>query len=85
MNALLPLLLVVLICPIVMVVMMRGMHGHGARAEAENGATAGKNTSAAELRELRQDLEQRVDELTARIDDIETSGAATTDDRTIRT
>jgi hypothetical protein len=85
MKALLPLLLVVLICPIVMVVMMRGMHGHGARTDTENGVTADKNMSAVELRKLRQDLEQRVDELDARLEDLETSGAATADDRTIRT
>jgi len=84
MRTLLPLLFV-LICPIAMVIMMRGMHGHGAKPDAEHGATAEKNMSAIELRKLRQDLEQQVEELSARLDDLETSGTGTTDARTIRT
>jgi len=84
MKALLPLLLVVLICPVAMVIMMRWMHGHGPRAEAEKDAAAEKGTSTAELRRLRQDLEQRMGELDARLADLEASGSGITDVRVTR-
>ena len=77
MTSLLPFLLI-LICPLMMLFMMRGMHGHGAHP-AEKGATDAHGIGDAnedqivELREQRDQLEARVDELEAQLDRIERS------------
>ena len=77
MTSLLPYLLI-LACPLMMLFMMRGMHGHGAHP-AEKGATDAHGIGDAsedqlvELREQRDQLEARVDELEAQLDRIERS------------
>lgn len=78
MRALLPFVFI-LICPLMMLFMMRGMHGRGARS-AEPDTTgqrgvreAGDEAQRAELREQRDRLEARVDELEAQLARIERS------------
>ena len=83
MTSLLPLLLIVL-CPIVMVIMMRGMHSHGVKSDAEKAGPGGNTMNTAELLRLRQDLEQRIDELDTRLDELNASGRAASDVGTIR-
>jgi hypothetical protein len=76
MKALLPLLFV-LVCPLMMVFMMRGMHDHGA-ADASHGdrAPGEERMSADELRELRDSLEMQMVALNERIDSLEVPGAS---------
>jgi TolA-binding protein len=77
MTSLLPFLFI-LICPLMMLFMMRGMHGRDAHP-AENGTPdaqsirdAGED-QIAELRQQRDQLEARVDELEAQLGRIERS------------
>jgi hypothetical protein len=78
MTTILPFVLLVLICPLAMIFMMRGMHGHGSKNEATDQAVQGAPLKATELRELRESLEARIEELDARIDDLEDAGPSTT-------
>jgi TolA-binding protein len=77
MRSLLPFVFI-LICPLMMLFMMRGMHGHGAQ-HAEKGTTDAQGVGVtgddqiAELREQRDQLETRVDELEAQLNRIEES------------
>jgi TolA-binding protein len=77
MRSLLPFLFI-LVCPIMMLFMMRGMHGHGSH-QAEKGATDAKgmgdtgDDQITGLREQRDQLEARVDELEAQLGRIEQS------------
>jgi hypothetical protein len=78
MRSLLPFVFV-LACPLMMLFMMRGMHGRGAPS-AERDATgqqgvreAGADAQTAELRDQRDRLEARVDELEAQLARIERS------------
>jgi hypothetical protein len=71
MRSLLPFLFI-LICPLMMLFMMRGMHGHGARPAEKGVADAhgipdAEQGQIAELREQRDRLEARVDELEAQM------------------
>jgi hypothetical protein len=54
-TAAFPTLLIALICPIVMLVLMRGMHG-GHRAPGEHAAHAGRVADADELARLRAEV-----------------------------
>jgi len=78
MRSLLPFLFI-LICPLMMLFMMRGMHGRGAHTAEQDAADQqgirepGEDTQTAELRELRDRLEARVDELEAQLVRIERS------------
>jgi TolA-binding protein len=80
MRSLLPFVFI-LICPLMMLFMMRGMHGHGTHP-AEKGTTdtqgigGSGDDQVAELREQRDQLEARVDELEAQLDRIERSQEA---------
>jgi Protein of unknown function (DUF2933) len=78
MRALLPFVFI-LICPLMMLFMMRGMHGRGEHS-AERETTgqqgvreAGDDARTAELREQRDRLDARVDELEAQLARIERS------------
>jgi TolA-binding protein len=77
MRSLLPFVFI-LICPLMMLFMMRGMHGQGAHP-AEKGTTDPQSIGGsgddqiAELREQRDQLETRVGELEAQLDRIEAS------------
>jgi TolA-binding protein len=77
MRSLLPFVFI-LICPLMMLFMMRGMHGHS-QHPAEKGATDvhgigdASEDQLVELREQRDQLEARVDELEAHLDRIERS------------
>jgi hypothetical protein len=69
MRSLLPFVFV-LICPLMMLFMMRGMHGRGAHADEQHGTAgqqgmlaSGEDPQIAELRRQRDELEARVDEL----------------------
>jgi len=73
MRELLPYLFI-LICPLAMFLMMRGMHGRGARTDSQHpqpaqrgilGAREAEDVAA--LREQRDRLEARVQELEARM------------------
>jgi hypothetical protein len=71
MRSLLPFVFI-LICPVMMLFMMRGMHGRGAhsadqqaRSDPQSLLPAGEDPQIAELRQQRDDLEARVDELEA--------------------
>ncbi|HLA81611.1 MAG TPA: DUF2933 domain-containing protein [Thermoleophilia bacterium] len=75
--ALLPLLLLVVVCPLVMFLMMRGMHGHGSKNAAADPRTADGSLNVVQLRELRDDLEARIDDLDDRINDLETTKSTT--------
>jgi len=77
MRSLLPYLFI-LICPLMMVVMMRGMHGRGARSADQHSKPdqqgileAGEDPQIIELRQQRDLLEARVDELEAQMSRIE--------------
>jgi hypothetical protein len=77
MKEILPFLLI-LACPLMMVFMMRGMHGGG-----HNHADRGRHeeeTSAAELRRLRDEIDQRLQALDERVGDVEASTGARYDD-----
>lgn len=77
MRSLLPFVFI-LICPLMMLFMMRGMHGHGAHP-VEKGTTEAdgipdtQQDQIAELREQRDLLEARVDELEAQMSRVEQS------------
>ncbi|MCL5734218.1 MAG: DUF2933 domain-containing protein [Actinobacteria bacterium] len=71
MAALLSLILLIVVCPLLMFFMMRGMHGHGSKNGAVDTDTPDQNPSAAQLRELRRDLEARLEDLDARIEYLE--------------
>jgi TolA-binding protein len=77
MRSLLPFIFI-LVCPLMMLFMMRGMHGHGAHPD-EKGATGvhgigdASEDQLVELREQRDELEARVDELEAQLQRIERS------------
>ena len=77
MRSLLPFVFI-LICPLMMLFMMRGMHGHGAHS-AEKGTKDAHgigdtgDDQIAELCEQRDQLETRVDELEAQLNGIEGS------------
>lgn len=83
MSSILPFLLI-LVCPLMMLFMMRGTHGHGAHS-AEKGTTDAPGIDAAsedqlvELREQRDQLEARVGELEAQLDRIERSQEGSVD------
>jgi hypothetical protein len=81
MTTILPFLLL-LVCPIAMILMMRGMmHGHKSPKEAADQSTD-KSLNLTQLRELRDDLDTRIEDLDARIYELEasrpTTGATTT-------
>jgi hypothetical protein len=72
MRSVLPLLLV-LVCPLMMLFMMRGHGSHGEAAGRHGqGASTGRGHSPSldELRALRDEYETRLDDLDARIDDL---------------
>ena len=77
MRSLLPFVFI-LICPLMMLFMMRGMHGHDAHP-AETGAPDAHGIGDAsedqpvELREQRDRLEARVDELEAQMSRVDQS------------
>ena len=83
MSSLLPLVFI-LACPLMMIFMMRGMghgshSGHGAVRASDDEATlngANEGSNATELRALRNELEDRLEELDARIDELERDNAA---------
>ena len=73
MRSLLPFVFI-LICPLMMLFMMRGMHGHGGQAadkqagsERKGIAEGSEDQSVADLREQRDQLEVRVQELEAQM------------------
>jgi polyhydroxyalkanoate synthesis regulator phasin len=71
MRSLLPFLFI-LICPLMMLFMMRGMHGHASHTtETKPGEPgklqAGEDTDVAALREQRAELEARVEELESQV------------------
>lgn len=76
MRALLPLLLL-LACPLMMVFMMRGMHGHGAHPDSGS-ADSQKGMSSGELHSLRDRLEAQIVALDNRLDALESTEPATT-------
>jgi Protein of unknown function (DUF2933) len=77
MRSLLPFVFI-LICPLMMLFMMRGMHGRGAhsadqqaRSDQQGMLAAGEDPQIVELRQQRDRLEARVDELEAQMNRIE--------------
>jgi hypothetical protein len=76
MKEILPFLLI-LACPLMMIFMMRGMHrgGHD-RAASERS----DEMSAAELRQLRDEIDQRLQALDERVRDVEASAGTRYDD-----
>ncbi|MCL4368292.1 MAG: DUF2933 domain-containing protein [Actinobacteria bacterium] len=81
MKAFLPLLFV-LVCPLMMVFMMRGMHGHGADAHKGDGAPGEETMTASQLRELRENLEAQMDVLNQRINSMEDAAVGLVRDET---
>jgi hypothetical protein len=75
MKSLLPFLFV-LVCPLMMVFMMRGMHGHGADAKHADRAPNQEPMTAGELNELRDNLEMQMVALNERIDSLGSGGAS---------
>jgi hypothetical protein len=73
----LPLLLLFVVCPLVMFFMMRGMHAHGSKNGATDSGNAGGPLNLVQLRELRNDLEARIDDLDERIYDLEATKPTT--------
>jgi hypothetical protein len=67
MRSFLPLLFL-LICPLMMVFMMRGMHGGGHKKPDAEHSSSEERLSATELRDLRAELDARLEELNGRID-----------------
>lgn len=78
MRSLLPLLLL-LACPLMMVFMMRGMHGGGHQKDHADHSSSEEQLRAAELRALRAELDARLQELNGRIDVIEAAEARPVD------
>ncbi len=76
MKEILPFLLI-LACPLMMIFMMRGMHkgGHD-HASSERS----DEMSAAELRQLRDEIDQRLQALDERVRDVEASTGTRYDD-----
>ena len=79
MQALLPYLLI-LMCPVAMFFMMRGMHGRGGHAAEQHSAPGQQgilegpeDTEVAALLEQRDQLEARVEELEAQMSRLERS------------
>ena len=70
MKSLLPLLLV-LMCPLIMVFMMRGMHGGDHQNAQVDHSSSDEHLSVDELVALRADLDSRLQTLNGRIDAIE--------------
>jgi Protein of unknown function (DUF2933) len=70
MRSLLPLLLLVA-CPLMMVFMMRGMHGGGHQKAHADHSSSEEQLSAVELRALRAELDARLQELNDRVHAIE--------------
>ncbi len=90
MSSLLPLLFI-LACPLMMIFMMRGM-GHGSHAghtagQASHGPavvdSANQGSNAEDLQALRFELEERLQELDARIDELEQERAGSADVRRV--
>ena len=84
MSSLLPFLLLAA-CPIAMILMMRGMHKHGAQDAAAKPRAADESLDVTQLRELRNDLETRMEDLDARIYDLETTRPTTGVTTAVRT
>jgi hypothetical protein len=66
--------LFILVCPVMMLFMMRGMHGHGAKKDEQGHAGgqhgllgSGDDSQVTELREQRAQLEARVEELETQV------------------
>jgi hypothetical protein len=76
MKEILPFLLI-LACPLMMIFMMRGMHrgGHDHAASEHS-----DEMSAAELRQLRDEIDQRLQALDERVRDVEASAGTRYDD-----
>jgi hypothetical protein len=73
MKEILPILLV-LVCPLMMIFMMRGMHGVGDHGSAARPRVE-DDMSAAELRRLRDEIDRRIKALDERVRNVEaTSG-----------
>lgn len=72
MTSILPFLLL-LLCPIAMIFMMRGMHKHASQDEAPDRQATGQTLDLAQLHDLRSDLETRMEDLDACIYELETS------------
>jgi hypothetical protein len=77
MRSLLPFLFI-LICPLMMLFMMRGMHGRGAdsadqhsKPDQQRVLEAGEDPQIIELRQQRDQMEARVDELEAQMSRID--------------
>ncbi len=60
MAILLPILLLGVVCPLAMFLMMLGMRGHGSQHEAADQRRADESLHAAQLRELRDDLDAQI-------------------------
>ncbi len=75
MRQLLPFILV-LACPLMMIFMMRGMHGHGSKAGHEDPAAPQNHADVTELRALRDRLEAQIDDLDARMEALEGADAS---------
>jgi hypothetical protein len=89
MRQFLPLLLL-LACPLMMVFMMRGMHGHGSHekggspeAPDKQHLHAGASAGADELRQLRDEIDTRLQVMDARIEELK--GAEDAQRQTVRT
>jgi hypothetical protein len=65
MKEILPFLLI-LACPVMMIFMMRGMHGGGHQNKTDT-----HEMDAAELRRLRDDIDTRLQALDERLQDVE--------------
>lgn len=76
MKEILPFLLI-LACPLMMIFMMRGMHG-GSHDQAASERR--DDMSAAELRQLRDEIDQRLQALDERVRDVEASTGTRYDD-----
>jgi hypothetical protein len=74
MKSLLPLLLL-LVCPLMMVFMMRSMHGGDHQKAQADQSRSEEHLSVTELGALRTELDAHLQELTGRIDAIEAAEA----------
>jgi len=76
MKEILPFLLI-LVCPLMMIFMMRGMHGGAHKVDGDHQPSSGAHDapadqmSPAELRELRDDIDRRLGALDERIRGVE--------------